>query len=351
MTKLLFVLRNKTSSGPDYSASAESGVGLSTKFLVKELAYYGIPTVSAGITDPSELSHVISLHNPTHVIVETFWIDPSVFDTLITTYPLVKFIMRDHSDSAFRVYEQNAFGWIVEYLKRGVEVMSNSIRSFDDVLGIADAAGVSRSLVSYGPNVYPIPKASDMIPHAQQSDTVAIGCFGAVRPMKNHITQAIAAVKFAQEANVTLNFHINGYDIPGYVDPILNNLRSMFSEFSNCNLIEHGWMTHDDFLTVLDGIDICSQVSFTETFNIVAADAMSRAVPLITSSEVPWIGTYAHRSPTSSKDISEGYLEIWTEGYHNRKNRLSWQRYDMEAYSSHALTIWMRRFDRKCQIF
>lgn len=351
MVKLLFVLRNKTASGPDYTASAESGVGLSTQFLVKELEYYGINAKSAGITDPSELDHVITLHRPTHVIVETFWINPTVFDDLIEAHPFVKFIVRDHSDSCFRVYEENAFGWIVEYLKRGIEVMSNSLRSADDIVGIADAAEIDESLVTYGPNVYPIPSVGSMRPHTHKDGIVDIGCFGAVRPMKNHITQAIAAVKFAQEADLTLNFHINGYNIPGYIDPILNNLRSLFSEFANCNLVEHGWMSHADFLTVLDGIDICTQVSFTETFNIVAADAMSRSVPLITSSEVPWIGSYAHRNTTSSKDICEGFLEIWTEGHNARKNRLLWQRYDMEVYSVNALTVWTQRFDRRCNIF
>lgn len=341
MTKILFILRNKSVASPDYTATIESGVALSTYFLATALQNnLDVQTTVVGITDPSDIPHVVNVNNPTHVVIETFWIEPDVLASIKFQYPTVKWIVRDHSESCFRVFEPNAFGWIVDYLKYGFEVMSNSPKSANDVEGIAVAAGQDATLATYGPNVYPIPNRFAMIPHNRNWDVCNIGCFGAVRPMKNHITQAIAAVMFANEANCKLRFHINGYDIPGYIDPVLNNLRNMFKEFPNHELVEHGWMTHGDFLTVLDGIDICSQVSFTETFNIVAADAMSRAVPIIASPELPWIGYYAHRSVSSAADIAQGFMTIWTEDYRRRRERILHQRADMETYCTNAIRQW-----------
>lgn len=343
MNKVLFILRSPTAPSKNYTASAENGVSLSTYLITNALRVNEVKCSIAGVSTPDEIPYVVMLHRPKVVIIETLWIDPKYFAKYIEQFPDVTWIVREHSDSSFRVYEENAFAWILEYLRLGVEVMCNSIRSVSDVIGMADAAGLNTDLVSYGPNIYPTPRKESLKHDRRQGSTVDIGCFGAVRPMKNHITQALAAAIFSNACDVHVNFHINGYDIPGYVDPVLNNLRNMFAQFPNCTLIEHGWMSHADFLGVLDNIDICSQVSFTETFNIVAADAMSRGVPLVTSSEVPWIGNYAHRDTTSAEDIAEGYFEIWEEPHRDHVERILAQRADMEAYSDRAIEIWLAR--------
>lgn len=343
MNKALFILRHSDAPSKNYTASAENGVSLSTYLIVNALRENHVKCSIAAVAAPDEISHVVDIHNPKIVVIETLWVDPKYFTDLVTQYPDITWIVREHSDSSFRVYEENAFAWILEYMKLGVEVMCNSIKSVSDVIGMAEAAGINSDLVSYGPNIYPAPRKESLKVDRRQGNTVNIGCFGAVRPMKNHITQALAAAIFSNACDVHVNFHINGYDIPGYVDPILNNLRNMFAQFPKCTLIEHGWMSHSDFLGVLDNIDICSQVSFTETFNIVAADAMSRGVPLVTSSEVPWIGNYAHRDTTSAEDIADGFFKIWEEPHHDHVERIYAQRADMETYSERAVEIWLAR--------
>ena len=181
-----------------------------------------------------------------------------------------------------------------------------------------------------------------MVAHRKSGDVVSIGCFGAVRLMKNHITQALAAIMFGDEADKTVHFHINSYDIPGYIDPVINNLREMFSKLTRHKLIEHGWMCRSDFLNLIRDMDIVSQVSFTETFNIVAADAMYQGVPIIVSDEISWVGDYAHRDPNSASDIARGYRSIYTE-WCRRNSLLQKQRRDMENFSNNALFIWLER--------
>ena len=341
---LLFVVRTNDAASVNYSFSANSGVAQSAGMLVDALTEKKITAVAATVSALDDILYVVDLHKPTHVIIETLWLTSDEMQSLITAFPEVTFIARDHSESCFRVLEVDSSQRIIDYLKMGVEVMSNSVRSMTDIIAVATAIGADTNLASYGPNVYPVPDESDMVPHTRSDSEVNIGCFGAVRTMKNHITQAIAAIQFAQWENLSLKFHINSYDIPGYVDPVLNNLRFLFANTNNAELVEHGWMTREDFLKVIAGMDICSQVSFTETFNIVTADAMSQAVPIIASDSIAWIGASARRRCESMIDIACGFQEIWKETSTEQTTRLKRQRADMSVYVNDALTVWTNKF-------
>jgi hypothetical protein len=45
-------------------------------------------------------------------------------------------------------------------------------------------------------------------------------------------------------------------------------------------------------------MDVGMQVSFTETFNIVAADMVAAGVPVVVSPEISWVYTYSQADPT-----------------------------------------------------
>lgn len=339
---ILFILQDGNAPTNDYRTTTTSGVATSTHLIAEALRTEGICVEIAGVSKPEEIAHVARRYSPEQIIVETLWVNPEHFRGLVEEFPDIRWAVREHSESCFRVLEPHAFGWIIEYMKLGVEVISNSARSAEDVSAMALAAGVDPRLGSYGPNIYPIPALKDMVTHRREGDTVHIGCFGAVRLMKNHITQALAAIMFGDEQDVTVHFHINSYDIPGYIDPVINNLREMFSKLTRHKLVEHGWMCRADFLELIREMHIVTQVSFTETFNIVAADAMYQGVPIIVSDEISWLGSYAHRDPNSASDIARGYRVIHNE-WCRRDRRLQLQRRDMEEFSTRALVIWANR--------
>lgn len=120
--------------------------------------------------------------------------------------------------------------------------------------------------------------------------TINISCFGAIRPLKNHLNQAAAAIEFADQQGLSLNFHINASRVEQKGDNILKNLRSTFFYLKDHNLIEHQWLPHEQFIHLIrNQIDIGMQVSFTETYNIVAADHVTQGVPMVTSAEIPFV--------------------------------------------------------------
>lgn len=56
-------------------------------------------------------------------------------------------------------------------------------------------------------------------------------------------------------------------------------------------------------------MDVAMQVSFTETFNIVAADCAVRGIPVVVSPEISWAATAYQADPTNLGSI-EHALEI-----------------------------------------
>ena len=65
------------------------------------------------------------------------------------------------------------------------------------------------------------------------------------------------------------------------------------------------------------------QVSFSETFNIVSADAVISAVPVIASHEVAWLGDYAMATADNAATIVVALWRVWNDSQEQRLFRMS----------------------------
>lgn len=90
-------------------------------------------------------------------------------------------------------------------------------------------------------------------------------------------------------------------------------------------------------------MDVVMQVSFSETFNIVAADAVACDVPVVASAEVPWLKNYALATANSTTSMLEALLRVKRQ---NPADRIAWQRRDLTAYCHESKRIWWDRFGR-----
>ena len=81
-----------------------------------------------------------------------------------------------------------------------------------------------------------------------------IGCFGALRPFKNHLQQALWAIKFSKNINRKLEFHINASE-KDENNSVLLNLRAVLTNSGN-RLVEHSWMPHPEFLNLVKSMDM-----------------------------------------------------------------------------------------------
>lgn len=88
-------------------------------------------------------------------------------------------------------------------------------------------------------------------------------------------------------------------------NPVWKNLTQLFQHYApKHQLVAHDWVDHDSFLALVRQMDVVTQVSFSETFNIVAADAVSQNIATVTSDEVAWSAPCAQADPNSSEDIA-----------------------------------------------
>ena len=310
MPKVLFILKRRE----DYNATIHSNIGLSTglfnsaSFVNDMLTDLGITSNLVVVTDNNDIDREVTKYKPTHVIIEALWVVPTKFAILQKLHPNVTWIIRVHSEMPFMAGEGMAMDWLGEYSKcNNVVVAMNAPRMLKEIKfylqhmnGWDNATANNR--VIYLPNFYPQEYKSKQF---VKKDTIDISCFGAIRPLKDHLVQAFAALEFADKIGKKLNFHINAGRIEMQGGPMVNNLKGLFQHMydKGHRLINHEWTPRDGFLELCGTMDIGMQVSFSETFNIVAADLLSQGVPVVGSTEIPWLAGWYCADPTNSSDM------------------------------------------------
>lgn len=343
--RALFILKRREDYSTDIpnftKFTVSTGMYNSSKFVSDMLNNNDIISDVVVVTDNNNIDREVSQFKPTHVFIEGFWVVPEKFDVLIPLHPNVKWIVRCHSEIPFLAQEGIAMDWIAKYLKRGVRVSSNSYRVNAELQTLAtgflnaDLDDV-KPLIPLLMNYYEMTETRHHTCYFRDR-VMDIGCFGAIRPMKNQLLQAIAAYDFARSHNRKLRFHINAGRVEMNGNNPLKNLRSMFANLHDAELVEHPWMSHEDFLTLLrDEIDIAMQVSFSETYNIVTADAVSVGTPVLTSKEVPFVYPL-YADPTSSIDMTRKLEEVWS----NRHIYTIINREYLKRYSAMARSSWL----------
>jgi len=315
--RVLFICKqSEAESGTFYGYFRKySGLFISARLVSRMLeTHLGIHSETVVARDNNDIDSLVTKHKPTHVFIEAYWVVPEKFEILAKLHPKVTWIVRVHSEIPFFALEGMSMDWTLRYLDyKNVMLAPNSPRIFNDIREVLlqkyDAEFVDRRIV-YLPNFYE-PKCDDgyVVGHKKHID---IGCFGSIRPLKNQLIQAIAAMTFADQIGLPMRFHVNSNRVESHGSPVLKNLRQLFGESGRHELVEHAWMPHHVFKDLIKTMEIGMQVSFTETFNIIMADFVTLGVPVVTSAEVWWLPGHVHADPTDSVDIVKKLSRVWT---------------------------------------
>ena len=81
-------------------------------------------------------------------------------------------------------------------------------------------------------------------------------------------------------------------------------------------------------------MNICMQVSLSESFNIVAADAVSQEVPLVGSPAISWLPRQSQADPASAGDIEE---KLGSAGHFNTRRNYQ----ALESYLERSTAAWL----------
>lgn len=328
--RVLFILKQRQHGAyGTWSYSAEgknlpSGLSVSAGQMSCALVEAGIESHLVQVVDNNCIDREVTKYKPTHVFIEAFWVVPEKFAVLKKLHPNVTWIVRNHSKTDFLGHEGAMIGWAIDYIRAGVILACNSVEATEDFKSLAHTAAAPSSTVVYLPNYYVAPEPNttgwDRFAHTarrrmgmskghDRGDELKVGCFGAIRPLKNNLHQALAAIRVADKLGKKLKFYINATRIEGKADSLLNSLRALFKRFSQHTLVEIEWMSHDEFTKLVKTMDLVLQVSNSETFNIVAADAVSQGVPVLVSNEIPWLDCDYHANPNDVGDIARMIME------------------------------------------
>jgi hypothetical protein len=318
--KILFILKRRDNHGDydcqDFTSSTNlpstkltSGLFNSASFVVDMLSKSGILCNLVEVTDNNDIDREVAKFKPTHVIIEGLWVVPEKFEILSKLHPTVQWLIRIHSEIPFLSMEGIAVEWIIKYMNyKSVVIACNSPRTTKDLRHLIAAYHENwnnyllEQKIILLPNFYPCTSKHISNIDDDRHRPINIGCFGAVRPLKNQLIQGIAALKYAKKHNRRLNFHMNGTRNEQGGGNNFKNISSLFDGEHN-KLITYPWMPHLEFLNVVRQMDVSLCVSFSETFCIVAADSVNERIPLVASSEIPWCSPFSHAKPTDVDSI------------------------------------------------
>ena len=349
MSRVLFLLKRRE----DYNAITHSHVGMSTglynsaKFMNDMLVQNGIESHLEVVADYNRIDRQCWLYRPTHCIIEAIWVVPQKFTELARLHPNITWVIRVHSEMPFLAGEGRALDWIADYtdnknvvLAINAPRMLGEIRTFLQLRNNWTDAETERR-VFYLPNFYPQTYKTKKF--NRDKDTIDIGCFGAIRPLKNHLLQAFAAIGFANEIGKKLRFHVNAGRIEMQGQPAINNLKNVFQQLhdSGHELVNHQWRPREEFLELCAEMDIGMQCNFSETFNIVGADLISQGIPLIgTAGEIPWAVHAFCAKPTESTDI----IKKLHLAYKWPQMNVRTQQWSLTNYTNKTAKIWTKYF-------
>ena len=159
--ELLFILKRKEDFNPiqDNKIGLSTGLFNSASFVSDMCNDIGIKSNVEIAIDNNCIDKLVTLHKPTHVIIEALWVVPSKFEVLTRLHPDVKWIIRLHSETPFIAMEGIAMNWLADYLSySNVSIVCNAPRILDEIKVYLSTVHPNIDIddrIGYLPNYYP----------------------------------------------------------------------------------------------------------------------------------------------------------------------------------------------------
>jgi hypothetical protein len=331
MKKILFLLKEK-----QYSMSLVSyGLMNSAIPVAEHLRSIGCHCKIVQVVDANSIDHEVHEYKPDIVILEAVWVEAEKLNELmhIKQYRHILWIVRVHSNMGFLASEPHSIRVLKEYIALDEKRLIISFNNDGFERAIADAWDYD---FSYLPNIVKIYDNESNF--SEEKNHMHVGCFGALRLIKNQCFQAICAMQAANALGKKLCFHVTPHFWgDSACDPILNALRYIFQD-SKHELCVHNWMPLHNFLELVKKMDLGLQLSYTESFNIVTADFVNCGKLIIVSDAISWMPPSLRVSTTDYEEVVEKIVHV----YKNRNNNTTkgLQRRYLREYNDGAKRTW-----------
>lgn len=187
------------------------------------------------------------------------------------------------------------------------------------------------------PNMYPFGTGRPR--PMWQHGTLRLGCFCAIRPYKNVLTAAAAALEVGQRLRVSdLEFWISGGRREGGGQTIFAAIQQMYLNVPRAKVVERNWQSWPQFLDTVGSMDLLLQPSYTEGFNMVTADGIAQGVASVVSDAIAWAPRNWQAATDDASDIANKAVALLhdptavQEGVaaldlHNSMALISWEKF------------------------
>jgi hypothetical protein len=343
--KILFILKERF-----YSNSNIKSYGLinSSKQLAKYLEQLGHNVKIVTVIDGNFIDKEVFNYKPDIVVIEALWVTPDKLKELIEIkrYKKIIWVVRIHSDIGYLSVETMAISNITDYinLKKHNLIIAPNNKEFSEHLSSA-----LNYDFTYLPNVVQIHHYKKE--RNDDNHILNIGCFGALRILKDQLFQAICAIKAADILHKRLHFHITvdeKYLENKQVDklnPILKNLEELFEHNTNHKLVKHKWLENDEFQHLVKKMDLGLQLSYSESFNIVASDFVNHNILIVVSEAISWM---PDELKTSTVNYDEAIRKIvHTYNNINSPHLIRKMHRALEKYNKSAKEVWIDFLEHK----
>jgi len=325
--KILFLLKKQNNYGNYSFKGLSSGLFNSAKMTEESLEeHLDIEADLKICIDGNSIDKELNEYRPDVCIIEAIWVTPKKIQELQKLYKDLLFVIRIHSEVPFLANEGVAIDWIKEYKK-----ISNVSVAFNSKEAQTSFMATLYTNFPYLPNIYSGCDDRNFLGEFKNKKVIDIGCFGALRPMKNQLFQAFASISLGNYQNKLIRFHVNSTRQEQGGESVVKNLRALFKNTKH-ELVEHSWLPHEEFLGLISNMDLGMQLSFNESFNIVAADFVSQGIPIIVGNTIEWLPEESKTSTTNIEAVVKKMLHALKNGNSLvRKEKKSLKRYNEEA--------------------
>jgi len=224
-----------------------------------------------------------------HVVISAPWIATPELTQMVHRHTEIEWCVCSHSNIGFLQSEPRAITLLREDGDLAISAINFRV------------ASNSKRLTTWWKQAY----HQDMIELPNLRDTegsfrhhsnwtpgtlLKIGCFGAIRGLKNQLSAAGAAIEIANRLRCECEFWMNsGRSEPQQADRSLNAIRALLANLHNMSFHQAPWAAWPAFRNRIRSMHLLIQVSYTESFNMVTADGVLEGVPSVTSDAIDWV--------------------------------------------------------------
>ncbi len=336
MKRILFLLKERLYS----HAKTSYGLINSATHVAEFLERRGYECKIVQVFDANSIDKEVYEFKPDMVIFEALWVPTYKLKELLglKRYRGITWVVRVHSDIGYLSAESQGIKLLNEY--RELHKKNKLIISMNSEKFVNSLSETSKYEFTYLPNI--ITRKEPDIDFLEERRHIDVGCFGAMRLLKNQCFQAICSMRAANSLDKKLYFHITP-NLGVENDPILENLKELFKNNPH-DLVIHDWLPNDKFQDLVRSMDFGLQLSFTESFNIVSADFVNNNRLVLVSDAIDWLPNIMRTSTTDYDEVVKKIIymykhrnSIWLKGM---------ARYYLVAYNLRAASAWEKFLHR-----